>query len=198
MSDEIDREQTPLRWRLNGAHDDAPPMHADAPAAFEAIETVETLETGETIATEQRLAALATPVAIPVVTPLAPLATKQQLARLVERTDERVERWMADQERGLRAGLDALLTDLERRKAEEVARLDTWIASERARVERELSEEEGRFGRRPMGELLAFEEQLGLRLREQEERIARWWEEADRIAKERFAALGPAPLRTPR
>ena len=105
---------------------------------------------------------------------------------------------MADQERGLRAGLDALLSDLERRKAEEVARLDTWIASERARVERELSEEEGRFGRRLIGELVAFEEQLGLRLREQEERIARWWEEADRIAKERFAALGPAPLRTPR
>jgi hypothetical protein len=37
---------------------------------------------------------------------------------------------------------------------------------------------------------MEFEHQLGERLREQEERLVKWWDEAELFAKQRFADLG--------
>jgi hypothetical protein len=41
-----------------------------------------------------------------------------------------------------------------------------------------------------MKELVEFEHQLGERLREQEERLAKWWDEAEQLTKQRFAEFG--------
>ena len=41
-----------------------------------------------------------------------------------------------------------------------------------------------------MEELVEFEHQLGERLREQEERLAKWWDEAEQLTKQRFAEFG--------
>jgi hypothetical protein len=41
-----------------------------------------------------------------------------------------------------------------------------------------------------MEELVEFEQQLGERLREQEERLAKWWDEAEQLTKKRFADFG--------
>lgn len=58
------------------------------------------------------------------------------------------------------------------------------------RLDRELAEEEGRLRQRLMDELVAFEKQLAERLNDQEERLAQWWDEAERLAQQRFAAVG--------
>src|SRR5439155_1673736 len=48
-----------------------------------------------------------------------------------------------------------------------------------------------------MTELVEFEHQLGERLREQEERLAKWWDEAEQLTKQRFAefALPASPAK---
>ncbi|HEV8535434.1 MAG TPA: hypothetical protein VGR87_06900 [Candidatus Limnocylindria bacterium] len=121
--------------------------------------------------------------------PRAPAWTGQ-LERAAAETDQRVDRWIADQQQRLVAGLDLMLAQLKERRKEEAARLEAWKDSERVRAQQELAHDEERFRARLMDELRAFEEQLALRLCEQEERLARWWDEAERVAERRFAELG--------
>lgn len=130
------------------------------------------------------------------VTPIGPgawphtPAWSKQLERARLDTDQRVDRWVADQQQRLLAGLDLLLAQLNERREQEAARLEEWMISERQRARSELDQEQERFRARLMAELVAFEEQLGLRLCEQEERLARWWSEAEQLAQKRFADVG--------
>ena len=111
----------------------------------------------------------------------------RELDEAISQTDERLDRWMEDQQRRLSAGLDLLIAQLKERREIEVARLDAWKTGERQRVLREQADEEERFHARLLAELQAFEEQLALRLTEQEERLARWFGEAERMTAQHFA-----------
>jgi hypothetical protein len=136
----------------------------------------------------------------------APLA---ELAQSADESTRRLERWIVEQRRRVADGLDAMLIHLERRREAAIADLDAWKVAETERIRVELAEERERLRERLQAELdgelakeredaraqmledlKAFEEQLGLRLQEQEERIARWWDEAEDMAARRFAALG--------
>lgn len=67
-----------------------------------------------------------------------------------------------------------------------LAELDEWTAGKRKRVTGELAAEEERFADRLMTQLNEFETQLGERLREQEQKLAGWWSEAERLADDRM------------
>ena len=64
-----------------------------------------------------------------------------ELSQVAERTSHRAERWVVDQRRRLADGLDALLIDLERRRAAEVARIEAWRGVEHERIQVELDAE---------------------------------------------------------
>jgi hypothetical protein len=117
-------------------------------------------------------------------------AASEELQRAVEQTAERVDRWMAEQRRRLGEGIDAMVAKLKAERQAEVLRLEEWKVAEREAAERELEGEKERFHADLMKELVEFEHQLGERLREQEERLAKWWDEAEQLAKQRFAELG--------
>ena len=114
----------------------------------------------------------------------------EQLSRAAEDSASRMDRWIMEQRRRVAEGLDVMLEQIEERRQSEVAKLDVWKAEQRQRIEQELEREREQFRAKLMQELTAFEEQLGLRLKEQEERLARWWDEAEQMAAQRFAALG--------
>jgi len=122
----------------------------------------------------------------------APPAPKwnEKLDLAVAHTDERVERWLAEQQSRLVAGLDLMKAQLKERRQAETARLEAWKITEQQRVQHDLAQEEERFHERLMAELRAFEEQLALRLTEQEERLAKWWDEAEKLASRHFAEFG--------
>ena len=69
-----------------------------------------------------------------------------------------------------------------------MADIDAWADSERERVTGDLAAEEQHFAERLMRQLTEFEAQLGARLREQEQTLAGWWSEAERLADERMRA----------
>ena len=95
-------------------------------------------------------------------------AASEELQRAIEQTSERVERWMADQRRRLGLGIDAMVASLKEQRDTEISRIEEWKVAERERAEH----------------------QLGERLREQEERLAKWWDEAEQLTKQRFADFG--------
>ena len=122
------------------------------------------------------------------------------VAQAVEVSDRRIDQWIVEQRRRIADGVDNLLLGLERRRQDELAKIEEWKTDERRRFEDELAleredfeaglvAERERFHARMLEELMAFEEQLALRLQEHEERLARWWEEAEEISAARFAAL---------
>ena len=142
---------------------------------------------------------------------------QEALAHRREEIDRWSERWAAEQHRMLAERIEAALSaelgevklryqgaesriaqQIEARRREEAARLEAWRASERDRIEAELAADQERFNDRLLQQLKDFEFQLGERQREQEARIARWWEAAGGVARQRVAeiideALRPAP-----
>jgi hypothetical protein len=119
-----------------------------------------------------------------------------------------IERWAAEQPRlfaeHIGAAISAELSTLkqrrqeaevmlraevELRRREEATRLETWASSERERIAAELRSEEERFHERLLRQLKEFESQLADRLRKQDETLARWWDEAEKLARQRVAAL---------
>jgi hypothetical protein len=130
---------------------------------------------------------------------------REAMARRREQTDQM---WSAEQPRNLAERLNSALTvelvetrrryeaaevrlhaEFEGRRREEAERLDSWRRSESKRIEEELAAEEQRFSDRLMRQLTEFEFQLGERQREQEQRLAQWWDEAELMARQRVAAL---------
>lgn len=115
---------------------------------------------------------------------------REALAKRFKELDRRSEELAAEQQRRFAERLDAAiaaeLDQLRERRAAAVAELDEWVAAERARVTADLTAEEQRFGERLMAQLNDFETQLGERLREQEQKLAGWWSEAERLADERM------------
>ena len=123
---------------------------------------------------------------------------REALTKRFSELDRRSEELAAEQQRRFAARLDAAIaTELEQlreRRVSAIAELDAWSAAERARVTGELAAEEQRFGERLMAQLSDFEAQLGERLREQEQKLAGWWTEAERLADERMrSALRDVP-----
>jgi hypothetical protein len=179
-----DLEPTPLRLRLG--------HRVDGPFSP---------KVDDTIADDRRLKALdedaGTKVGSDVVKaeePRLPSSWHQQLEQAAEQSAQRMDRWIVQQRRRLADGLDGMLIQLEQSRQAELARLEAWKVSERERVEQEVADERERFHASLLQELMAFEEQLGLRLREQEERLADWWDEAEQMAARRFAAVGLDPI----
>ena len=115
---------------------------------------------------------------------------REALTKRFRELDRRSEALAAEQQRRFAERLDAAIAAevdvLRDRRATAAAELDEWAAAERLRVTSELSAEEQRFGERLMGQLNEFEAQLGERLREQEQKLAGWWSEAERLADERM------------
>jgi len=119
-----------------------------------------------------------------------------------------IERWAAEQPRlfaeHIGAAISAELSTLkqrrqeaevmlraevELRRREEATRLESWASSERERIAAELRSEEERFHERLLRQLKEFESQLAERIRKQDETLARWWDEAEKVARQRVAAL---------
>lgn len=117
---------------------------------------------------------------------------REALATRFRELDRRSEELAAEQQRVFAERLDAAiaaeLEQLRERRQAAVAELDAWAASGRERVTNELAAEEQRFAERLMRQLTEFEAQLGARLREQEQKLAGWWSEAERLADERMRA----------
>ena len=115
---------------------------------------------------------------------------REALAKRFKELDRRSEEQAAEQQRLFAQRLDsAIAAELEllrERRQAALAELDAWAASERKRVTGELVAEEQRFADRLMRQLNEFEIQLGERLREQEQKVAGWWSEAERLADERM------------
>jgi hypothetical protein len=130
---------------------------------------------------------------------------REAMARRREETDRM---WSAEQPRNLAERLNSALTvelvdtrrryeaaevklhlEFEGRRREEAERLEAWRRSESKRIEVDLAAEEQRFSDRLMRQLTEFEFQLGERQREQEQRLAQWWDEAELMARQRVAAL---------
>lgn len=108
---------------------------------------------------------------------------------LAERIDEALAIQLAELKTH-HGDVEALMrAQLDQRRREEEARLEAWRVAERERVEAELAAEERRFNERLMWQLREFEVQLGERMHEQEGRLAAWWTEAERVARERVATL---------
>jgi hypothetical protein len=118
------------------------------------------------------------------------------------------EQWAAEQHRLLAEKIEAalaaelgdvrvryqhaesrILRQIEARRHAEAERLEAWRASERERIEAELAAEQEQFHERLLEELKAFESQLVERQREQEARIASWWEDAGRLVRQRVATI---------
>ena len=123
---------------------------------------------------------------------------REALTKRFGELDRRSEELAAEQQRRFAARLDAAiaieLEQLRERRVSAIAELDAWAVAERARVTGELAVEERRFGERLMAQLSDFEAQLGERLREQEQKLAGWWTEAERLADERMrSALRDGP-----
>jgi hypothetical protein len=70
----------------------------------------------------------------------------------------------------------------EARYRAEADRLEAWQMSERERIAGELKAEEQRFAERLLHQLAEFEIQLSQRVIEQEQKLAGWWAEAERLA----------------
>ena len=138
------------------------------------------------------------------------LAEAERLEReaMARRREEMDRIWSAEQPRHLAERLNSALTvelvetrrryeaaearlhaEFEGRRREEAEQLEAWRLSERERVNAELAAEEQRFSDRLLHQLKEFEFQLGERQREQEQRLVRWWEEAEQLARQRVAAL---------
>lgn len=117
---------------------------------------------------------------------------REALAKRFQALDRRSEELAAEQQRVFAERLDAAIaTELEHlrgRRQAALAELDQWAAAERIRVTGELAAEEQRFADRLMRQLTEFETQLGDRLREQEQKLAGWWSEAERLADDRMRA----------
>ena len=117
---------------------------------------------------------------------------REALTKRFKELDRRSEELAAEQQRRFAERLDAAIAAevelLRERRAAAVAELDAWAAAERQRVTAELTAEEQRFGERLMAQLNDFEAQLGERLREQEQKLAGWWSEAERLADTRMRA----------
>jgi hypothetical protein len=130
---------------------------------------------------------------------------REAIARRRQETDRM---WSSEQPRNLAERLNSALTvelietrrryeaaevrlhaEFEGRRLEEAERLENWRRSENKRIEAELAVEEQRFSDRLMRQLTEFEFQLGERQREQEQRLAQWWDEAEQMARQRVAAL---------
>jgi len=123
---------------------------------------------------------------------------REALTKRFSELDRRSEELAAEQQRRFAARLDAAiaieLEQLRERRVSAIAELDAWAVAERTRVTGELAVEERRFGERLMAQLSDFEAQLGERLREQEQKLAGWWTEAERLADERMrSALRDGP-----
>jgi len=123
---------------------------------------------------------------------------REALTKRFKELDRRSEQFAAEQQRRFAERLDAAIAAeielLRERRASAAVELDGWAAAERLRVTTELTAEEQRFGERLMGQLNDFETQLGERLREQEQKLAGWWSEAERLADERMrSALRDVP-----
>lgn len=118
---------------------------------------------------------------------------REALTKRFKELDRRSEELAAEQQRRFAERLDAAIAAevelLRERRAATVAELDAWAAAERLRVTAELTAEEQRFGERLMAQLNDFEAQLGERLREQEQKLAGWWSEAERLADARMRAV---------
>ena len=82
-----------------------------------------------------------------------------------------------------------LRAEVELRRREEATRLESWASSERERIAAELRSQEERFHERLLRQLKEFESQLAERIRKQDETLARWWDEAEKVARQRVAAL---------
>ncbi|HEY8648107.1 MAG TPA: hypothetical protein VIM50_01925 [Candidatus Limnocylindria bacterium] len=123
---------------------------------------------------------------------------REALSKRFQELDRRSEELAAEQQRRFAERLDAAIAaeveQLRDHRAAAAAELDAWAVAERRRVTGELAAEEQRFGERLMAQLSDFETQLGERLREQEQKLAGWWSEAERLADERMrAALRDVP-----
>jgi len=118
---------------------------------------------------------------------------REALSKRFKELDRRSEELAAEQQRRFAERLDAAIAAevevLRERRAAAVVELDAWAAAERQRVTAELTAEEQRFGERLMAQLNDFEAQLGERLREQEQKLAGWWSEAERLADARMRAV---------
>ena len=138
------------------------------------------------------------------------LAEVERLERdaIAKRREEADRLWSAEQPKNLAERLNSALTvelvatrrryeaaesrlhaEFEGRRRDEAERLEAWRMSERARIATELAAEEQHFSDRLLRQLKEFEFQLGERQREQEQRLARWWDEAEQLARQRVAAL---------
>ena len=117
---------------------------------------------------------------------------REALAKRFQALDRRSEELAAEQQRAFAERLDAAIaTELEHlrgRRQAALAELEQWAEAERTRVTGELAAEEQRFADRLMRQLSEFEAQLGERLREQEQKLAGWWSEAERLADDRMRA----------
>lgn len=115
---------------------------------------------------------------------------RDALTKRFQELDRRSEELAAEQQRVFAQRLDAAiageLEQLRDRRQAALAELDEWTAGERKRVTGELAAEEQRFADRLMTQLNEFETQLGDRLREQEQKLAGWWSEAERLADDRM------------
>ena len=115
------------------------------------------------------------------------------LTKRFQELDRRSEELAAEQQRVFAERLDAAiageLEQLRERRQAALAELDEWTAGERKRVTGDLAVEEQRFADRLMRQLNEFETQLGERLREQEQQLAGWWSEAERLADERIRSV---------
>jgi hypothetical protein len=115
---------------------------------------------------------------------------REALAKRFKELDRRSEEQAAEQQRLFAERLDAAiaaeLEHLRERRESALAELDQWTAAERQRVTGDLAAEEQRFADRLMRQLNEFEVQLGERLREQEQKLASWWSDAERLADERM------------
>jgi hypothetical protein len=142
---------------------------------------------------------LAGPMAVPAAPPvhedriaMLDRLERDALTKRYRELDRRSEALAAEQQRSFAERLDAAiaaeLAPLRERRQVAVAEIENWAAGERARVTNELAAEERRFAERLMAQLTDFETQLGERLREQEQKLAGWWSEAERLADDRMRA----------
>jgi hypothetical protein len=118
---------------------------------------------------------------------------REALTKRFKELDRRSEEQAAEQQRvfaqRLEAAVEAELAYLRGQRQEARAEIEQWAVAERKRVSGELAAEEARFADRLMRQLTEFEAQLGQRLREQEQKLAGWWSEAERLADERMRGV---------
>jgi hypothetical protein len=118
---------------------------------------------------------------------------REALTKRFSELDRRSETLAAEQQRAFAERLDRVIAAevehlRERRQAAETE-LDEWATAERDRVTTDLAAAEQRFAERLMSQLTEFEAQLGARLREQEQTLAGWWDDAEHLAAERLRPM---------